>query len=237
MANTGQSAAIGMGEQGLGELGNEGAGGDLGRGLALAVQILIVAGRPGAAAANVAGTAGLALTSYSGQIPFSNPVSGNTYLARMSATVNVGGTLVLCDRLWHNSGLSAVSNTLQSFTSAAWPARDMDGSTDGRGVRIGLEVATVMGAGTPTFKLDYTNSAGDTGHTITTAAQATTMAVGSFIPIELAAGDVGVFLVNCRSGQNRGTGCGNTTPAGLGQKGTTIHMVLPCVTACCNSWL
>ena len=41
-----------------------------------------VAGRPGAAAANVAGTAGLALTSYSGQIPFSNPVSGNTYLAR-----------------------------------------------------------------------------------------------------------------------------------------------------------
>lgn len=151
-----------------------------------------VAGRPGAAVANVAGTAGLALTSYSGQLPFSNPVSGNTYLARMSATVNVAGTLVLCDRLWHNSGLSAVSNTLQSFTSAAWPARDMDGSTDGRGVMIGFEVSTVMGAGTPTFKLDYTNSAGTPGKTITTAAQSTTMAVGSFIPIELAAGDVGV---------------------------------------------
>ena len=151
-----------------------------------------VAGRPGAAAANVAGTAGLALTSYAGQIPFANPVSGNTYLARFSASVNVAGTLVLCDRLWHNSGLSAVSNTLQSFTSAAWPARDMDGSTDGRGVMVGFEVSTVMGAGTPTFKLDYTNSAGDTGHTITTAAQTAAMAVGSFIPIELAAGDVGV---------------------------------------------
>lgn len=151
-----------------------------------------VAGRPGAAVANVAGTAGLALTSYAGQIPFSNPVSGNTYLARFAATVNVAGTLVLCDRLWHNSGLSATANTLQSFTSAAWPARDMDGSTNGRGVMIGFEVSTVMGAGTPTFKLDYTNSAGDTGRTITTAAQATTMAVGSFIPIELAAGDVGV---------------------------------------------
>lgn len=151
-----------------------------------------VAGRPGAAAANVAGTSGLALTSYAGQIPFSNPVSGNTYLARFSATVNVAGTLVLCDRLWHNSGLSATSNTLQSFTSAAWPARDMDGSTDGRGVMIGFEVSTVMGAGTPTFKLDYTNSAGTESRTITTAAQATTMAVGSFIPIELAAGDVGV---------------------------------------------
>lgn len=151
-----------------------------------------VAGRPGAAAANVAGTAGLALTTYAGQIPFSNPVSGNTYLARLAANVNVAGTLVLCDRLWHNSGLSATSNTLQSFNSAAWPARDMDGATSGRGVMIGFEVSTVMGAGTPTFKLDYTNSAGGTGKTITTAAQAATMAVGSFIPIELAAGDVGV---------------------------------------------
>jgi hypothetical protein len=119
-------------------------------------------------------------------------VSGNTYLARLAATVNAAGTLVLCDRLWHNSGLSAVSNTLQSFNSAEWPARDMDGSTDGRGVMIGFEVSTVMGAGTPTFKLDYTNSAGGTGKTITTAAQTATMAVGSFIPIELAAGDVGV---------------------------------------------
>jgi len=154
-----------------------------------------VAGRPGAAAANVAGTSGLALTSYAGQIPFSNPVSGNTYLARFSATVNVAGTLVLCDRLWHNSGLSATANTLQSFTSATWPARDMDGSTNGRGVMIGFEVSTVMGAGTPTFKLDYTNSAGTPGQTITTAAQSTTMAVGSFIPIELAAGDVGVRTI------------------------------------------
>ena len=133
-----------------------------------------VAGRPGAAAANVAGTAGLALTSYAGQIPFANPVSGNTYLARFSASVNVAGTLLLCDRLWHNSGLSATSASLQSFTSATWPARDMDGSTAGRGVMIGFEVSTLMGAGTPTFKLDYTNSAGTEGRTITTAAQATT---------------------------------------------------------------
>lgn len=151
-----------------------------------------VAGRPGAAVANVAGTAGLALTSYPGQLPFRNPASGNTYLARFWANVNTPGTLILCDRLWHNSGLSAVSNALQSFTSADWPARDLDGSTDGRGVMIGFEVSTLMGAGTPTFKLDYTNSVGDTGKTVTTAAQPTAMAVGSFIPIELAAGDVGV---------------------------------------------
>jgi len=154
-----------------------------------------VAGRPGAAAANVAGTAGLALTSYAGQIPFSNPGAGYTYLARLAVNCNTPGTLFLCDRLWHNSGITVTSNTLQSFTSAAWPARDMDGSTNGRGVMIGVEVSTVMGAGTPTFKMDYTNSAGTPGRSITTAAQAATMAVGSFIPIELAAGDVGVRTV------------------------------------------
>lgn len=154
-----------------------------------------VAGRPGAAVANVAGTDGAALTSYAGQIPFSNPGAGYTYLARFAANVNTPGTLYLADRLWHNSGLSAVSNTLQSLTSATWPARDMDGATAGRGVMIGFEVSTVMGAGTPTFKLDYTNSDGTPGQTITTAAQATTMAVGSFIPIQLAAGDTGVRQV------------------------------------------
>lgn len=154
-----------------------------------------VAGRPGAAVAPTPGTAGAALTSYSGQIPFANPGSGNTYLARLSANANVAGTLFLADRLWHNSGLSATLNTLQTFTSATWPARDMDGSTNGRGVMIGFEVSTVMGAGTPTFKLDYTNSAGTTLRTITTAAQTATMAVGSFIPIELAAGDVGVRTI------------------------------------------
>lgn len=154
-----------------------------------------VAGRPGAAIANSAGTNGLALTSYSGQIPFSNPGAGNTYLARFWASVNVAGTLILCDRLWHNSGLSATAITLQALTSAAWPARDMDGATSGRGVMIGFEVSTLMGAGTPTFKLDYTNSAGTPGRTITTAAQTAAMAVGSFIPIELAAGDVGVRTI------------------------------------------
>lgn len=151
-----------------------------------------VAGLPGAAAANSSGVAGAALTSYSGQFPFSNPVSGNSYLARLAANVNTPGTLLLCDRLWHNSGLSATLTTSQTVNSATWPARDMDGSTNGRGVMVGFEVSTVMGAGTPTFTLGYTNSAGTAGRSIVTAAQTAAMAVGSFIPIQLAAGDVGV---------------------------------------------
>lgn len=151
-----------------------------------------VAGRPGAAAAPSPGIAGAALTTYAGQIPWVNPGAGNSYLARFAASVNVAGQLLVCDRLWHNSGINVTLNTSQTINSAAWPARDRDGSTNGEGVLIGAEVSTVMGAGTPTWTMGYTNQAGTAGRSIVTAAQTATMAVGSFIPIQLAAGDTGV---------------------------------------------
>lgn len=49
-----------------------------------------------------------------------------------------------------------------------------------------------MGAGTPTWTMGYTNQAGTSGQSIVTAAVPATMAVGSFIPVPLAAGDTGV---------------------------------------------
>lgn len=157
-----------------------------------------VAGRPGAAVAPTPGIAGAALTTYAGQIPFTNPAGGqNSYLARFiagaqSGTANISGQILLCDRLWHNSGIGVTLTTAQTINSVAWPARDANGSTNGDGVLIGAEVSTVMGAGTPTWTMGYTNSAGVAGRSIVTAAQSATMAVGSFIPIQLAAGDVGV---------------------------------------------
>lgn len=156
-----------------------------------------VAGRPGAATAPAPGISGAALTSYTGQIPWTNPSSGNSYLARFDADVNVAGTLLLCDRLWHNSGINVTLTTSQAINSVTWPSRCPDSAggafdTDGHNILIGAEVSTVMGAGTPTWTMDYTNSAGTAGRSIVTAAQSATMAVGSFIPIPLAAGDVGV---------------------------------------------
>ncbi len=151
-----------------------------------------MAGLPGAASAPSPGLSGEALTTYAGQIPWSNPVSGNSYLARFAGACNVAGTLLLCDRLWHNSGINVTSTGSQAIASVAWPARDRNASTDGVNVLIGAEVRTVMGAGTPTWTMEYTNAAGTGGQTIVTAAQAATMAVGSFIPIQLAAGDTGV---------------------------------------------
>jgi hypothetical protein len=154
-----------------------------------------VAGRPGAATAPSPGIGGAALTTYAGQIPFTNPGSGNSYLARFSGNANVQGTLILADRLWHNSGINVTLTTSQTITSATWPARDSACSTNGANVMIGVEVSTVMGAGTPTWTMTYTNSAGTTARSTVTAAQATTMAVGSFIPMQLAAGDTGVRQV------------------------------------------
>lgn len=151
-----------------------------------------VAGLPGAAVAPTPGLTGAALTTYAGQIPWTNPASGNSHLARFSAAANVAGRLRICDRLWHNSGITVTSTASQNINSVAWPARDRTGLTNGEDIFIGAEVSTVMGAGTPTWTMGYTNSAGTAGRSIVTAAQAATMAVGSFIELQLAAGDLGV---------------------------------------------
>ena len=91
------------------------------------MSLFYLAGIPGAAAAPSAGLAGEALSAVAGQLPFTNPVSGqNAYLARLSAAATVPGQLWLCDRLWQNSGLSRTSAAAQTVDSVAWPTRDVD---------------------------------------------------------------------------------------------------------------
>lgn len=155
------------------------------------------AGITGAASAPSPGAAGAALTSYAGQLPFTNPGSGNSYLARLSCIASQTGRLRICDRLWHNSGLSPTSTSAQTVTSAAWPARDSNGSTNGAGVLIGVEVSTVMGAGAGNYNLSsYTNQAGTSAKVGPIVAYAATMPVGSFIELPLAAGDTGVRAIS-----------------------------------------
>lgn len=151
------------------------------------------AGIPGAAAAPAPGIAGAALTSYAGQIPFP-AASGNTHLARFSgANSGPAGMLLLCDRLWHNSGISVTTTTAQTVNSVTFPARDKNGATDGAGVYVGLEIVTATGAGAATPSISYTNSAGTSGRTSTTGdVYAASSAAGSFYRLGLQAGDIGV---------------------------------------------
>lgn len=141
--------------------------------------------------------AGVALSSslamVNGQIPHTDPPAGNAYLARLTGQASQPGTLLLCDRLWHNGGFTITSTGAQAISAPAFPARDNAGSANGDGVLLGLEVSAATGSGTPTITAGYTNQAGVAGrsgtNTIPTVASS---AAGAFYPIGLQAGDTGV---------------------------------------------
>jgi hypothetical protein len=161
-------------------------------------SLLYAAGLPGAGVAPSPGLSGAALTSYAGQLPFQNPVSGNTNLARLEANSPVAGTLFLCDRLWHNSGIGITTTTAQTVNSVAFPARDALGLVNGHGVMIGLEASSAIGGGAvANTTISYTNNvgAGTSGKTGTMASWPATAAAGTFVPFQLAAGDGGVRSV------------------------------------------
>ncbi len=151
-------------------------------------------GVPGAAAVPTPGLGGTSLTTYAGQLPFTNPGSGNSYLARLAANSTGLGTVMLVDRLWHNSGFTITTTTAQTINSTAWPARDRDGATSGENVMVGIEVSTVTGnAGAITnTTMSYTNESGTASKTATMASFPITGLAGTFVPFELAAGDRGV---------------------------------------------
>lgn len=160
-------------------------------------SLMYVPGRPGAALAPSSGINGTALTSYPGQIPWTNPASGNSYLARLQASSSSAGCLLLLDRLWHNSGIVVTTTTSQAITSPTWPARSADGTTNGEGVMVAIEVSTsTTNAGAITnTTLTYTNQAGTGSRTATIASFPATAVTGAFIPFQLAPGDTGIRSV------------------------------------------
>lgn len=160
-------------------------------------SLFYLAGAGGAAAAPSPGIAGAALTAYPGQLPFTNPAGAlEARLANFNASCNAAGTLILADRLWHNSGLALTIATAQTINSVAFPARDINAAINGENVYIGLEVSTATGAGTPVFSMSYTNPSGTAGKTanglLTGVASS---AIGAFYPMGTASGDNGVKAV------------------------------------------
>lgn len=146
-----------------------------------------------ALASNVGGSS--LANNINGQLPWLDPASGNSYLARFIGSIPNGGTLLLCDRLWHNGGFTAVTSA-QSITSPTWPARDQNGATSGAGVLLGVEYNATGAANTPVMTASYTNSAGASGRSATNTFVAISgTSAGSFFPIGLQAGDTGVQSV------------------------------------------
>jgi hypothetical protein len=155
-----------------------------------------LAGNPGAGAFNGTLDGTTLVAPVNGQLPFTDPVSGNSYLARFIAQATVAGTFILCDRLWHNGGFTITSTSAQSITSPTWPARDAAGATNGDGVLLGMEISAATGSGSPTITASYTNQAGTASRSATNViATAASSAAGAFYPIGLQAGDTGVRSV------------------------------------------
>lgn len=154
------------------------------------------AGIPGPAVAPTPGLTGSSITSYSGQIPFTNPTGGlNSYLARFTASATQAGVLLLVDRLWHNSGFTITSTGAQTINSGNLTTRDANGTSNGDGVLLGVEISSTTGAGTPTITVFYNNQANVTKSAANVVNTVASSITGSFYPIALAAGDTGVRSV------------------------------------------
>lgn len=146
-------------------------------------SLLYAAGNPGVAPTR--GINGEALTSYGGQLPFVNPNVGlETKLNKLQAIAGQDGTLILCDRLWHNSGINVTNTGAQAITFPTLPARDRGGLTNGTDIQLGLEVsaATTNGAAVTTISASVTNSQNVSGITASMPSFPATAAAGTFVP-------------------------------------------------------
>ena len=155
-------------------------------------------GNPGAWAVGTPGVNGRATdgttAADAGCFLIKNPTTGSNYLTNFACGASVVCHPWVFDVLWVNSGLVVTTTTAQAITSAALPARDVNGSTNGEGVWAGILVTTATtnaGAITGTT-LNYTNSDGTAGRTATMASFPATAVIGTVVWFQLAAGDKGV---------------------------------------------
>jgi hypothetical protein len=178
---------------------------------AKAVSGTLVAGRPfsswGLAGIPGAGTYSAALNGIgydrtsTGALGFDNPSSGNSYLARLAASVTQAGVLVLCDRIHQCGGFTITSTGAQAITTGTLNARSADATSNGEGVLAGVEISATTGSGTPTITLNYTNQAGTTGRSATNIIPTVATSIANtFYPIGLQAGDTGIRAVTNASG-------------------------------------
>ena len=146
-------------------------------------------GTPGINGRNTNGT----LSADAGCISAGTPSSGVNYIRDISISASVAGTFILADVLWVNSGLVVTTTTAQAITQPTLPARDNLGTTNGHGIGAGLLVttATTNAAVSNNITLQYTNSNGVAGRTGTMSYPATAV-IGTFVPFQLAQGDVGI---------------------------------------------
>lgn len=166
-----------------------------------------------------------------GQLTFRDPSgTDSSYIASVNVSAPGTGTLVIADRLWSNNmNLSATTTANPGATMTG--TRDDNGSSNGVGYLVGLEVITAT-TNASTISISYTNSAGTTGRTGTEIFSLRAGAIaGHFYPIGLQSGDDGVRRVQSIT-LGSATGAGTVglvvyRPLAFVevQKGTTTHNI------------
>jgi hypothetical protein len=147
-------------------------------------------GTPGINGRNTDGTAAADL----GCISAGTPSIGVNYVRDMNITASQAGTFILADVVWVNTGLVVTTTTAQTITQPTLPLRDNLGTSNGFGIGAGILVTTATtNAGAVTnMTLTYTNSAGVAGRTATITTFPATATIGTFVPFQLAQGDIGI---------------------------------------------
>ena len=148
------------------------------------------AGTPGINGRNTDGTTAGDL----GCISAGTPVSGVNYIRDIITTASQAGTFILADVLWVNTGLVVTTTTAQAITQPTLPARDNLGTSNGFGIGAGILVttATTNASAIANIILSYTNSEGVAGRTATISSYPATAVIGTFVPFQLAQGDIGI---------------------------------------------
>ena len=148
-------------------------------------------------------------TTDAGCLPYANAGTGENYLVDFTMAASSTGVGMLIDVLWVNTGLVVTQATAQSVGSVAFPARDVNGSTNGEGVDVAILVtsATTNAGAITNTTLDYTDSDGNNLQTGTISSFPATCTAGSFVPFQLASSDRGVRSIqNITLGTSYGGG-------------------------------
>lgn len=152
------------------------------------------AGNPGAGSTPPSGNGQVPTRLTAGAITLVNPSGANKlYLARFSVAGSTAGTVILYDRLWHNSGFSGNITAAQTIATPPTLTRP---DANGDDVELWGEVYTAMGATASVFTATYTNQDGIAGRSATYSMPANALSAGQMFPFLLQAGDTGVRTVS-----------------------------------------
>ncbi|MBK8173177.1 MAG: hypothetical protein IPK60_22980 [Sandaracinaceae bacterium] len=158
-------------------------------------------GFPGAGSDAPAYTAGSGYacdSSTSGAAPYSNASAVN-WIARLTGSASVAGTIILYDRLWSCSGMGFAASTYTVTTPGSLPARITDG---GIGCEIWIEQFVAAGTASGTVTVTYLDYLGNSSTGVSpTVASAPTLA--QMQPVRLQVGALGVSQIV--SAQNSAT--------------------------------